>query len=162
MNGGVFIKLEGCVSKPEQLLWWPSFLQCCRGQPWPSVMVEIFTCTPTCYFLMSPVQHHHHHHCCAHPPPPQSHLVSVLADYQRTLPSAVKAAPFSSELHKVQWKINRGLPPCHLLNAFTLTPPLPRLCNVICGLPWSCQWNTTALSYLNSSTVPLCVCVVLS
>lgn len=44
-----------------------------------------------------------------------------------------------------------GLPPCHLLDAFTLTLRRPRHCNVICGL----AWNTSALSGLNSSTVPL-------
>lgn len=50
-----------------------------------------------------------------------------------------------------------GLPQSHLFNACILTLLLPRLCNVICGLVWSCQWNTSALLYLNSSTVALCV-----
>lgn len=49
-----------------------------------------------------------------------------------------------------------GWLPRHLPDAETLMALPPRPGNMICRLAWECQWNSGALSSLNSCTVPLC------
>lgn len=156
MDGRVFIRLEKAVSHSWNNSYGTNNLHFVMSYAWffLNSMVKAHSFTPTRYFLgLRPSAHtrdRHHHPSVILFLATSAVTISRLPGTKLRILTACYNGLSSRQM---------GLPPCHLLDAYTLTLLLllllPRHCNVICGLPWSCQWNTSALSYLNSSTVPL-------